>query len=326
MSETIRWGIIATGEIAGKMAHDLKTLPDAELVAVGSRTQQNADEFAAEYGIPRAYDSYEAVANDPDVDVVYIATPNDLHVENALTCIEAGKAVLCEKPFAFNAEQAKKVFARAKEKGVFLMEAMWSRFLPTHRKLHELAWTGAFGDIRMIQADFGYRTEYNPEGRLFNLARGGGALMDVGTYTIALAVRLLGKPDRITGYANLTDSGVDEQASVLLGFPSGGMAVLNCATRTKLFDEARIFGTKGRARLHESFWKGDQLTTFIDNQEQHYSMPREDWGYQYQAREVHRCLRAGELESPTMPHEDSLTILGIMDTLREQWGIRYPGE
>jgi len=326
VNKPIRWGILATGRIAHKMAHDLKTIPDAQIVAIGSRSRKNAAEFAAEHNIPHLYGSYAAAARDPDVDVVYVATPNDLHAENVRICLEAGKAVLCEKPFTLNARQAQPLIDLAQSKGVFLMEAMWSRFIPAHRKLHELAWTGALGEIRMVQADFGFRAEFDPLDRLFNPERGGGALLDLGVYPIALAVRLLGIPDRVTGFAQLTATGVDEQSGILLGFPSGAIATLTCASRTQTFNEARIYGTKGRARLHEPFWKADELTTVIDSQEQHYALPREEWGYQHQIEEVHRCIRAGEVQSPGMPHSDTLTVLRIMDELRKQWGVRFPGD
>jgi predicted dehydrogenase len=324
--DPIRWGIIATGNIAHKLAHDIKSMPDAQLMAVGSRSQESADAFAQEFGIPHAHGTYEGVANDPDVDVVYIATPNDLHAENVRACIEAGKAVLCEKPFTLNAAQAKPLIELARSKGVFLMEAMWSRFIPTHRKLYDMVRTGALGDIRMVQADFGFKAEYDPENRLFNPARGGGALLDLGVYPIALTVRLLGAPDTISGHVTLAASGVDEQSAVVFGYASGAFAVLTSSAGVQTFNEARVFGTKGRARLEEPFWKADQLSTYIEHQEQHYVLPREDWGYQYQLEEVHRCMRAGEIESPGMPHADTLTILTIMDTLRAQWGVKFPGE
>ena len=326
MIDPIRWGIIATGNIAHKLAHDIKTMPDAQLMAVGSRSRESADAFAQEFGIPHAYASYEEVANDPDVDVVYVATPNDLHAGNVRACIEAGKAVLCEKPFTLNAAQAKPLIELARRKRVFLMEAMWSRFIPTHRKLYDMVRTGALGEIRMIQGDFGFKAEYDPANRLFNPARGGGALLDLGVYPIALTVRLLGAPDTISGHVTMTESGVDEQSAVVLGYKSGALAVLTSSAAVQTFNEARVFGTKGRARLEEPFWKADQLSTYIEHQEQHYVLPREDWGYQYQLEEVHRCMRAGEIESPGMPHADTMTILTIMDTLRAQWGMKYPGE
>lgn len=326
MAEPIRWGIIATGRIAHKFAHDLKTMPDAELVAVGSRTWEVAETFAREFDIPHAYGSYEGVASDADLDVVYIATPNDLHAANIRACLDVRKAVLCEKPFALNVAQAKPLIAQARRDGVFLMEAMWSRFVPAHRKLYDLVEAGVLGEVRMVQADFGFRTDYDPANRLFDPARGGGALLDVGVYPIALAIKLLGAPDRVTGSAALSESGVDEQAGIVLGFPSGAVAVLTCASRTQSFNDARIIGTNGRARLHEPFWKANQLTTIVDHQEQHYAVPRDDWGYQYQIEEVHRCMRAGLVESPGMPHADTLTIMGVLDELRAQWGVRFPME
>ncbi len=216
MNKPIKWGILATGRIAHKMAHDLKTIPDAQLVAVGSRSKEKADAFAAEHKVPRAWGSYAAAARDPEVEVVYIATPNDFHAENIRICLEAGKSVLCEKPFTLNAKQAEPLIDLAQAKGVFLMEAMWSRFIPAHRKLHELSWTGALGEIRMVQADFGFRADFDPADRLFNPERGGGALLDLGVYPLALAVRLLGIPDRVTGFAQLTATGVDEQSGILL--------------------------------------------------------------------------------------------------------------
>lgn len=326
MADPIRWGIIATGRIAHKMAHDLLTVPDAKIMAVGSRSQSSADTFAKEFGIPHAHGSYEAVAADPDVDVVYVATPNDQHAPNVRACLEAGKAVLCEKPFTLNKREAQPLIELSRRNGVFLMEAMWSRFIPAHRKLHDMAETGLLGEIRLIQADFGFRADYDPQNRLFDPQRGGGALLDLGVYPIALAVQLLGIPDRISGVATLSESGVDELSSILLGFPSGAMAVLTCASRTQTFNEARIFGTRGRAKLPEPFWKADHLVTIIDNQEQQYALPRDDWGYQYQIEEVHRCLRAGNVESPGMPHDHTLAIMEILDTLREQWGVKFPGD
>jgi predicted dehydrogenase len=266
------------------------------------------------------------VVNDPDIDVVYIATPNDLHAENVRACIEAGKAVLCEKPFTLNAPQARPLIELARRKRVFLMEAMWSRFIPTHRKLHDMVRTGALGEIRMLQADFGFKAEYDPENRLFNPARGGGALLDLGVYLIALTVRLMGEPETITSHVTMAASGVDEQSAVVFGYASGAFAVLTSSAGVQTFNEARIIGTKGRARLEEPFWKADQLSTYIEHQEQHYVLPREDWGYQYQLEEVHRCIRAGEIESPGMPHADTLAILSITDTLRAQWGVKFPGE
>lgn len=323
---SIRWGILATGRIAHKLAHDIGTMADGEVVAVGSRAQATADAFAVEFGASKAYDTYEAVIHDPDVDVVYVAAPNHLHYPNVMACLRAGKPVLCEKPFALNARHAQEMIDYAQRNDTFVMEALWSRFIPAHRKLYDLAWTGALGEIRMLNAEFGFRAQFDPMGRLFDPAQGGGALLDLGVYAIALAVKLLGVPDRVTGFAQLSATGVDEQSSIILGYPSGAVANISCAIRTQLSNDARIYGTKGRARLHEPFWRPDELTTVIDDVEQHYSIPRQNWGYQHQLEEVHRCLREGHAESPLMPHDDTLAIVRIMDELRRQWGVRFPDD
>src|SRR5215216_7626821 len=196
-----RWGILGTGNIASQFARGLVALDDAELVAVGSRTAESAEAFGERFSAPRRHASYAALASDPDVDAIYIATPHPLHHDNTIMGLEAGKAVLCEKPFAINAGQAQAMIATARERGVFLMEAMWTRFLPHMVRLRELLAAGAIGEVRMLQADFGFRTSFNPQSRLFDPALGGGALLDVGVYTISFAQMILGEPDRVTGLA-----------------------------------------------------------------------------------------------------------------------------
>ena len=322
----IRWGILATGNIARKLAHDIDTMEDAVVAAVGSRSQAAANTFAEEFGVPHAYGSYDALIYDPNVDVIYVATPNHLHYQNTMACLRAGKPVLCEKPFALNARQAQEMIDYAERHNLFVMEAIWSRFIPAHRKLYELAWTGALGEIRAINAEFGFRAQFDPVSRLFDPSKGGGALLDLGVYALALAVKLLGTPDRVTGFAQLSATNVDEQVAIILGFPSGAVANITCAIRTQLSNDARIYGTKGRARLHEPFWRPNDLTTVIDGVEEHLTIPRQNWGYQHELEEVHRCLREGHTESPQMPHDDTLTIARIMDDLRRQWGVTYPGD
>lgn len=322
----IRWGILGTGNIARKLAHDIGTMDDAEVVAVGSRSQANADAFASAQSVPNAYGSYNELIRDPNVDVIYVATPNHMHYQNTMACLRSGKPVLCEKPFALNTRQAQEMIDYAERHNLFVMEAIWSRFIPAHRKLYDLAWTGALGEIRMIDAEFGFRAQFDPASRLFDPTKGGGALLDLGVYALALVVKLLGTPDRVTGFAQLSATGVDEQSAIVLGFPSGAVASISCAIRTQLSNDARIYGTKGRARLHEPFWRPDELTTVIDDIEQHYAIPRENWGYQHELEEVHRCLREGHVESPLITHDDTLTIARIMDDLRKQWGVTYPGD
>ncbi|MCU0475429.1 MAG: Gfo/Idh/MocA family oxidoreductase [Anaerolineae bacterium] len=326
-TRTFRWGIMATGRISRKFAADLKKhVPNAKLAAVGSRTHEAAGTFALEFGIPAHYGSYEEVAHDPNVDIVYIGTPNNLHYQNIKTCIDAGKAVLCEKPFTLNADQAQDLIDLAQRKNVFLMEAMWSRFLPAHQALAQLVKRGEIGEVRMIQASFGFRAQYDPTSRLFDPVLGGGGLLDVGVYTLAFATRYLGMPTHISGFADVGATGVDEQAGYILGYPSGAMAVLTCGVRTNMINEARIFGSKGRVRVHERFHDATQFTIEIDGDTQTHQYDTSAIGLHHQAIEVQRCLSEGLVQSPTMSHDDTLAIMRIMDSLRKQWKIRYPGE
>lgn len=321
-----RWGILGTGAIAAKFAEGLTYLPEARLVAVGSRTRASADAFGARWGVSRRHASYEALAADPEVDAVYVATPHPFHAENSLLCLEAGKAVLCEKPFTVNARQAEAVVARARERRLFLMEAMWTRFLPVFVKLRGLLKEGALGEVRMLQSDFGFRSELNPKGRLFNPQLGGGALLDVGVYTVSLASMVLGTPPRIAAHAHLGATGVDEQAALVLGYPGGALALLSAATRTTTPQAATIMGTEGWLRVHAPWWRASRMTLVRGGREETVDAPFEGNGYQFEAAEVGRCLREGRGESDVMPLGETLEIMRTMDEVRYAWGLAYPAE
>lgn len=323
----IRWGILGTGSIAGQFARGLAALDDAKLVAVGSRTAAAAAGFAQRVGAERAHGSYAELAHDPQVDAIYIATPHPLHHANTLLCLGAGKAVLCEKPFAINAGEAAAMIDAARARGLFLMEAMWTRFLPHMLRLRELLAAGVIGELRMLQADFGFRAEFNPHSRLFDPALGGGALLDVGIYPVSLASMLFGAPERVTGLAHLGSTGVDEQSAMLLGYAGGQLAILSQATRTSTPHEALLLGTAGKIRVHSSWWKATTMTLSVDGQpDQLIDVPATGNGYNYEAAEVGRCLRAGATESATMPLDETLAIMRVLDALRAQWGLCYPGE
>jgi predicted dehydrogenase len=322
----IRWGILATGGIAKKFAHDLHTVSDARLVAVGSRAQATADDFAREFNVPHAYGTYNGVLNDPDVDVVYVATTHDLHMPLTLAALNAGKHVLCEKPIALNTKQATAMVDLARKKNLFLMEAIWARFHPVTRKLYELVNKGVLGQIRMLQADFGINKPFDPQHRLYNPEVGGGAMLDLGIYPIQLAIKILGVPETVTGTPIIGATGVDEQNGIVFGYSSGALAVLTSTMRVETVSSARIYGTNGYAVLAPQFWHSDKLTTVIGGVETVYDLPHRSFGYQDEIDETHRCIRAGEGESPIMPLDDTLTIQRIMDGLRTQWGIRYPQE
>ena len=322
-----RWGILGTGNIASQFATGLAVLEDAELVAVGSRTAEAAQAFGERFGVPRRHTSYAALASDPEVDAIYVATPHTLHKDNTLLALQAGKAVLCEKPFAINAAQTETMIREARERGVFLMEAMWTRFLPHIVRLRELLAEGVIGEVRMLQADFGFRTELDPRSRLFDPAFGGGALLDVGIYPVSLASLVFGAPARVTGMAHLGATGVDEQSAMIFGYEHGQLALLSQAIRTSSPHEALLLGTEGWIRLHSSWWKHTTMTLSVNGRpDELIEVPAVGNGYNYEAAEVGRCLREGRTESDVMPLDETLAIIRTLDEVRAQWGLRYPGE
>ena len=325
-SETVHWGILGPGNIAKQFATGLQAVSGAKLLAVGSRTQEKADAFADLYGAPKRHSSYEALAADPEVDVIYIATPHPGHKEAALLCIEHGKAVICEKPFTINAKEAEEIITAARAKGVFVMEAMWSRFFPAMAHVRKLLSDGAIGEVRMLQADFGFRTDVNPSGRLFDLALGGGGLLDVGVYPISLASMIFGTASQVTGLAHMGETGVDEQAAIVLGYPGGALASLTTGIRINTPHEAFILGTDGHIKLHGPWWKPATLTVNSGGKSEEVTIPFNSVGMNYEADEVNQCLRAGKTESALMPLDETLAIMKTMDTLRAQWGLKYPME
>lgn len=325
---SIRWGILSTGRIAGVFAEALQSLDDARLVAVGSRDADSAAAFGDRFNIPRRYASYEELAADPDVDIIYVATPHALHAENCLLCLRHGKAVLCEKPFTINARQAAEVIAVARERGIFLMEAMWTRFLPAIVRLRELLAAGAIGEVRMIASDFGFRASVDPRSRLFDPALGGGSLLDVGVYPVSLTSMIFGgEPERIATLAHFGSTGVDEEAAMILGYSGGRMAMLWSAIRTETPHETTIMGADGMIRVHPQWWRARTLTLIRSGHaDEVIDAPYSGNGYQYEAIEAMRCLRAGLTESPVMPLDETLGIMRTMDAIRRQWGLAYPME
>ncbi len=324
---TTRWGILGAGRIAAVFADGLANLPDAELLAVGSRSQSNADAFGERYGVPHRYPSYEQLAGDADVDVIYIATPHVLHAENSLLCLRAGRAVLCEKPFTINAREATAVIDEARERGVFLMEAMWTRYLPHMQTLRGLLDDGVIGEPRLLNVSFGFRSNVDPRSRLFDPALGGGALLDIGVYTVSLASMIFGEPREVSSAATLGATGVDEQAAAVLSYDDGQLAVLNFAIRTSTPHEVVLSGTEGTIRINQQWWAPSSLTLSRPGAEdQQFAPAAIGNGYAHEAVEVQRCLGEGRTESAIMPLDETASIMRTMDRLREQWGLRYPGE
>jgi predicted dehydrogenase len=322
-----RWGILGTGSIARQFVRGLNSVPEAEVLAVGSRSEASAAKFADKRNIPRRHASYRALASDPDVDVVYIATPHPFHAENATLCLEAGKAVLCEKPFCVNAAEAERVIGLAREKGLFLMEGMWTRFFPLMEEVRRLVSEGSLGEVRMLNVDFGFRADPDPASRLFAPGLGGGALLDVGVYCVSFASMVLGRPSGSVGISHLGETGVDEQASVVLEHEGGRLANLSIGIRTTTPQEATIMGTEAYIRIHAPWWRPESMTISRPGTEDEYvEAPISGNGFGYEAAEVMRCLEAGKTESEIMPLDETVSVMRTLDSIRAPWGLRYPGE
>jgi predicted dehydrogenase len=324
MKRTFGWGVLGAGSIAAKFATDLKNLPEARLAAVGSRSIDKAAAFANRHGFERSHGSYEELVSDPGVDVVYIATPHPFHKGHALLCLDHGKAVLCEKPMGVGAAQVREMVDCARDRNLFLMEAMWTRFLPAIRQVKQWLQEGCIGDVRMLWADFGFRAGWNPEGRLLDPDLAGGSLLDVGVYTVALSFLVFGGPPaEIQAAAHIGETGVDEQTAVLFRYEDGGLASLFSAVRTNSPQGARICGTEGSIEI-PSFWKADGAELHVHGQEPvRISEPS---GYHFEAAEVMACLSAGRTESPAMPLDESVSIARVMDRVRSIIGLTYPFE
>jgi predicted dehydrogenase len=322
-----RWGILGTGAIARQFVRGLRSLPEAEVFAVGSRSEASAAKFADKRNIPRRHASYEDLASDPDVDVVYIATPHPLHAENATLFLQAGKAVLCEKPFCVNAVAAERVVELAREKRLFIMEGMWTRFFPLMEEVRRLVSEGTIGEVRMLNVDFGFRADLDPASRLFALKLGGGALLDVGVYCVSFASMILGRPSGFVGLPHLGETGVDEQASVVLEHEGGRLANLSIGIRTTTPQEATIMGTEGYVRIHAPWWRPKSMTIYRPGEESEtVDAPVSGNGFNYEAAEVMKCLEAGKTESDVMPLDETISVMRTMDRIRAAWGLRYPGE
>ena len=323
----VRWGILGTGAIARQFVEGLGALPEAEVLAVGSRSEASAERFAGERGIPRRYASYEDLAADPDLDVVYVATPHPFHAENAELCLRAGKAVLCEKPFTVNAAEAERVAGLARENGLFLMEGMWTRFFPMMERVRALISEGGIGEPRMLSADFGFRAPLDPASRLFAPDLGGGALLDVGVYCVSLSSMVLGQPVRTAGLSHLGETGVDEQAAMILEHEAGRLSTLSIGIRTATPQEATIAGTEGYVKIHSPWWRPTTMTISRPGEEDEtVEAPITGNGFNYEAAEVMRCLDEGKTESAVMPLDETLSVMRAMDELRGAWGLRYPSE
>jgi predicted dehydrogenase len=346
----IRWGILGASGVAEAFASDLRLVPGAALLAVASRIPERAAAFASAYGAPRAYGSYEALVADPDIDVVYIATANAAHRDHCLLCLDGGKAVLCEKPFTVSAADARAVITKAREKHLFCMEAMWMRFIPLMRELPRLLESGAVGEVRMATIQLGFSNAVDPRRSIFNPATGGGSLLDLAVYPLSLASQLFGAPTRVDSQAIRGVTGVDEQVIVLLGYAGERQSVITASLRNATANDAVIMGTSGYVHIRAPLYSPTTLTLTqtppISTAHATHSRLRKVYakikqyaplrrpgqtrrltrrfrgaGYFYEASEVVRCLRAGELESPIMPLDETARILDVVDGIRQRWAV-----
>jgi predicted dehydrogenase len=332
MTRTIGWGLLGTGGICEAMSDALALVPQARLVAVGSRSAARAQAFAAARqgahpGL-RAHASYEALVRDPQVDVVYVGTPHTDHAASARLALEAGKAVLCEKPFTLNGREAAGLAALARERGVFLMEAMWTRFVPAIAEVRRLIGAGAIGEPLSLQAEFGFdASALPPAHRALNPALGGGALLDLGIYPLSLASFLLGPLEAAEAQAQIGPTGVDLHSVFTLRHRGGALSQGLCSLRTTTPWQALVLGTEGRIELHAPFFHAERFTLARHGEAAvTHQLPHRGNGYAHQVEEVHRCWLSGARESVVMPLDESVALMGWLDAMRAQIGLRYPGE
>jgi predicted dehydrogenase len=327
MTGKIRLGILGTGRMAGDFAAGLRHADNVELVAVASRSQESALRFASTFGIPRHYASYAALASDPQVQLVYVATPHSCHLENSLMCLDAGKAVLCEKPFTINAGEAAKLIAKAREKHLFLMEAMWTRYIPAVVRLRELLAQNAIGNVQLMLAGGAYMPAFDPKAYLFRPELGGGVLLDAGIYLVSMASMIFGSPGKVLATASIGRTGVDEHDAILLQHGNGAIANLYVSLRASASPTLTLLGDRGRIFAHAPIFVPPKLTISITGEpEQTEDFPFPGNGYHFQAMEAARCMLAGQTESSIMPLDETLRIMQTMDEVRKQIGLTYPME
>ena len=327
MSREIRWGILGTGGIARAFATALTDTPGARLAAVGSRSIDSARSFAGDFGAPASYGSYEALANAPDVDIIYIGTPHPLHAENAMLALRGGKAVLCEKPFTMNLREAEQVVALARDKKLFLMEAMWTRFMPALAEVRRIVASGEIGEVHQVHADFGFAATRDPEHRVNKRELGGGALLDLGIYPLSISCALLGPVESVQAQAFLGDGGIDLTTGFSMKHASGAMSVSSCSLRARSPCELTVSGSLGQVRMDAMFHLAKTVTVKLaDGSVRTIGTPFLGNGYVHEAIEAGRCLREGLLESPHMLHADTLALMRLLDTIRAQIGVTYPAD
>jgi predicted dehydrogenase len=326
MNRIYNWGILGCGKIARKFSNDLKLLPNARLYAAASRDYRKAADFASEVGYEKAYGSYEEIVADPLVDVVYVASPHSHHYEHVLLCLQHGKAVLNEKAFAITLKEAKEMVETARNKGVFLMEAFWTRFQPSFVKTLEIIRSGELGALKLVRSDFAFNAPKDPNNRLYNLELGGGSLLDIGIYPVFAALSVLGKPLHIKALATFATTGAEESIAMAFRYPGGELASLYSSFAANSFVTTEYNCEHGSVRLARRWMTPTTLTVWHDdNREETFSFEQPGNGYQYEAAHVMECLDAGRTESELLPLGFSLDLMETLDRIRKEAGIVFPG-
>ena len=325
----MNWGILATGTIAAKFAATVNKMEDSQRrAACASRTKEKAEEFASRHSIPAFYGSYEEMVRDENVDAVYIATPNNMHYENCCMCLEAGKHVLCEKPFTTNEEEAEKLYELAESRGLFIMEAFWIRHLPALKKMQELIREGVIGDVVHARSDYGFVAAGARKVRKFNSSLAGGALLDIGIYNLGFMHMVMGDEEArsFTSCHHINEFGTDDFSSILLAYPGGRSACVTTSIGLIMPREALVTGTKGSLYLPD-FQQAERLTVRpAEGEEYTLEFPFEVNGFEYQIREVQRCVDQGMYTSDVLKKEDTLAIIRLMDKVRKSWGLTFECE
>jgi predicted dehydrogenase len=324
-NQCIKWGILGTGRIAHTFATALEVVTNSKLTAIGSREMEKAIQFASEFQIPKAYGSYEELVSDPEVDVVYIATPHNLHEANTLLALDHQKHVLCEKPMGVNLKESMRMIEKAKAENRFLMEALWSRFLPNIIKTKEIVSSGEIGEVKLMTVFFSLRSKNGPEHRHFNIDLCGGSILDIGIYNIFLSLFLLGNPQRFTAIAGLSEQGGDNSSSYTFKYNNDVLSVMYSSFMGESPVVAEIHGTKGNVILeHLWFCPGKVKVNYLDGRENIVEFDVKSNGYEYEAEEVAACILAGKTQSDLWSWGDSMQLMSMMDAIRKECGVAYP--
>ncbi|MGC1390070.1 MAG: Gfo/Idh/MocA family oxidoreductase [Bacteroidales bacterium] len=326
MKKKYKWGILAPGKMSAKFTYGLKLLENVELYAVGSRDLKRAQQFAEEFGFKKFYGSYEELANDREVDVIYIASPHSHHYEHTLLCLKNKKAVICEKAFALNSREVRAMISEGEKQKVFLMEALWPPFQPIYRKTKEILLGGEPGKIIHLNARFSFQAPYDPNDRKFNLGLGGGSLLDIGIYPVIDALYFMGVPAEVMAKASYAETGSEDSISIILGYDDGRLATLYSSFLTAGGIGCDLLCENGNLLFSRCRDMSQRLNVSLNGKDNvEYSLLPDGMGYQFEATEVMKCLDNGKLQSDIVPHSFSLNLMNTLDRIRLAAGIVYPG-